>query len=390
MIYKRLKKLTILFACLFIGSTTNVRANLVAPVPLDSHQVLIVDADTDTVLFSHNASMRMTPSSMTKILTAYLLFQDIKAGKITLDSEFLVSSNAAKTEGTKMYLRAGSKAKVRELIEGIFVASANDACVCVAENLSGSEGSFAQRMNLVARQMGAANSNFLNAAGLPDPNHYSTCEDLYKIANRLYQDYPEYIPYFSQAEFKYEKGKGAHYNLNSLLKTFPGTDGLKTGHTKAWGYGVVASAKVNNQRIFLVINGCKTMIQRNKYTQALMAWAYSAFEQVKLFSKSIPIASIDTWIANTPKLEAVLHEDVRLTIPRGAVENLSVEAVFHSPVEPPVNKDAKVGELIIKNMLNETSRSYPLYANHDIKRANFLQRIPMILYYLVFGVAASE
>lgn len=365
-------------------------AQVIPPVNLTSQQVLIVDADTNTILLSHNANVRMLPSSMTKILTAYVLFQDIRSGRISLDSEFLVSKKAAKAEGTKMYLRAGSRVSVKELIQGIFVASANDACICVAENLEKSEDAFARRMNEVAKGMGALNSNFMNASGLPHPNHYSTCEDLHKIAHNLYKDFPEHVRFFSQLSFKYSKGSGMHYNLNRLVKTFPGADGLKTGHTQAGGYGVVASANINDQRIILVINGCKTMVQRNKYTHTLMSWAYSFFQRVNLFAKGDVVTSLDTWIASSPRLPLVLKENAALTLPKTLAEGLTAKVVTQSPAVPPIKQGDVLGKLVVENSANNMQWEYPLYAEKDLEKAGFFKRIPMSLYYLIFGSSAHE
>lgn len=358
-------------------------AKLAPPVDLNNKQILVVDGDTGTVLFEYEADQRMSPSSMTKILTAYIVFEHIKSGKINLNTEFTISRKASKTEGTRMYLPEGKTARVEDLIQGIFVASGNDACVCVAENIAGTEEAFAEVMNKKLIEFGCTNSHFMNASGLPDDAHYSTCRDLYKIAKRLYSDFPDFKHFFAQQVYTYDKG--THKNLNRLLKTFEGADGLKTGHTKSGGYGVITSAVVNQQRIFSIFNGCKTMVERNRVSEALMHWAYRTFHQVRLFQKDQIIANLGTWMADRPQLPVGLNDDVVLTLPKGGQNNLSVNLKYSGPVEAPITTGDKVGELFITLPEQQVQLVYPVYAKGNISMAGYLKRLPIILNYLIFG-----
>lgn len=359
-------------------------AKLTPPVETETRQFLVIDSDTDTVLFEHDADLKMAPSSMTKILTAYLIFEQIKAGKISLDTEFTISRKASKAEGTRMYLPEGKTVRVEDLIQGIFVASGNDACICAAENIAGTEEAFAEQMNEKLRQFGCSNSHFANSSGLPHEDHYSTCRDLYKIAKRLYADFPEYRNFFSQKTFTF--GKGTHKNLiTQFLKNFEGSDGLKTGHTKSGGYGVITSAVVNQQRIFVIMNGCKTMVERNRSIEALMHWAYRTFHQVNIFQKNKIIAYLDTWMASQSKAPVILKDDVLLTLPKGGKHNISAELAFSGPIEPPLKAGDKVGELILTLTDQKMQIIYPVYAQVDLLKAGYLQRLPIILHYLLFG-----
>lgn len=371
---------TFITLCLYISLTA---AKLTPPVDIDGRQFLIVDNDTATILFEHNADQKMSPSSMTKILTAYLVFEELQKGSISLDTVFKISRKASKTKGTKMYLAEGKTARVEDLIQGIFVASGNDACVCIAEGISGSEEAFVEAMNKKLIQFGCKDSHFVNASGLPDLNHYSTCRDLYKIARHLYADFPQYKHYFAQQTFAFEKG--VHKNLNRLLKTFQGADGLKTGHTKDGGYGVITSALVNNQRIFVIFNGCKTMVERNRVSDILMNWAYQTFQQVHLFKKGQLIAKLDTWMANYPNIPVRLENDILLTLPRGYKLNVNAELSFIGPVEAPLKVGDKVGELILTLPDQQIQMVYPVYSQADLEKANYFQRVPIILHYLLFG-----
>ncbi|MCP5322976.1 MAG: D-alanyl-D-alanine carboxypeptidase [Candidatus Paracaedibacteraceae bacterium] len=350
---------------------------------LEGRQFLVIDGDTDTVLFEHDADIRMYPSSMTKILTAYLIFEEVASGRISLNTLFRISLTASKAGGSKMYLPAGKTVSVENLIEGIFVASGNDACICAAENMAGSEEVFVDRMNQKLKEFGCKGSHFMNASGMPHPDHYSTCRDLYIIAKRLYVDFPQYRHFFAQQTFTF--GKGTHKNLNRLLKTFAGADGLKTGHTKAGGYGVITSAVLNNQRIFCVFNGCKTMVERNRVSDMLMQWAYQTFEQVRIFPKGHVVANLDTWMASKPSMGAVLESEVLLTLPKAGKQNITSELIFSGPLEAPLKKGEQVGELILTIPEQGTQLAYPIYAQTDLEKANYFQRIPLILNYLLFG-----
>lgn len=364
-----------------------VSAKLTPAVEIEGRQFLVIDSDTETVLFEHDADLRMYPSSMTKILTAYIVFEEIAAGKISLNTMFEISRKASKTGGTKMYLPEGKTVSVEDLIQGIFVASGNDACVCVAENISGSEEAFAERMNRKLAEFGCKDSHFVNASGMPDENHYSTCRDLYKIAKRLYSDFSQYKQFFSQQEFTY--GKGTHKNLNRLYKTFEGADGLKTGHTQGGGYGVITSALVNGQRVFSIFNGCKTMVERNRVSETLMRWAYSNFHQVTVLQKDQIIAKLDTWMADLPQVPVGLKDDVILTLPKGGSQGLSSELMFQGPIEPPVARGDKIGELVLTMPDQQTKMIYPVYAQTAVAKAGFLRRLPIIVQYLLFGKNAQ-
>ena len=363
--------------------TFAVSAKSTPAVDVPGRQFFVIDDDTDTVLFEHDSDLRVYPSSMTKILTAYIIFEEIAAGKLSLSTMFEISRKASKTPGTKMYLQEGKTVSVEDVIQGVFVASGNDACVCAAENISGSEEAFAARMNQKLAEFGCKDSHFMNASGLPDENHYSTCRDLYKIAKRLYADFPQYKHFFAQQEFTY--GKGTHKNLNRLLKTFEGADGLKTGHTEGGGYGVITSAVVNGQRIFAVFNGCKTMIERNRVSDTLMRWAYGSFHQVKVLQKDKIIAKLDTWMADQPQIAVGLKDDVILTLPKGDIGGLTSELVFKGPIEPPIKLGDVVGELVVTLPDRQTQMIYPVYAQTPLYKAGFLRRLPIILQYLLFG-----
>lgn len=373
------------FILLFLGLQLipALSAKLAPSVELEGRQFLVIDGDTETVLFEHDADTKMYPSSMTKILTAYLVFEEISSGRVSLGTMFTISRKASKTEGTRMYLPEGKTVSVEDLIQGIFVASGNDACVCAAENIAGSEQAFAERMNKKLKEFGCTNTHFMNASGLPDENHYSTCRDLYIIAKRLYADFPHYRHFFSQQVFTY--GKGTHKSLNNLLKTFEGADGLKTGHTKSGGYGIINSAMKNGQRIFSIFNGCKTMVERNRTGLHLMTWAFDNFKQVTLIPKNKIIANLDTWMASQPHIPVALNDNVVLPLPKGDITGVSAEIKYQGPLEAPIFAGDKVAELVVTLSDRQTQMVFPVYAQAHLSKAGYLRRLPIILQYLLFG-----
>ncbi len=361
----------------------DVSGKTTPPIDLGKRQILVIDADTNTVLLDHNANQQMVPSSMTKILTAYLIFEAIEAGQISLNTQFKISRKASKAEGSKMYLPEGGSVSVSDILQGLFVASGNDACICAAENIAESESAFVKLMNQKLQEFGCKDSYFVNATGLPDSNHYSTCFDLYKMAKKIYEDFPQYKKFFRQKVFVY--AKGTHKSLNRALHSFSGADGLKTGNSKSGGQGVVISSEVEGRRVFAIINGCRSLSERNRYSDVLMNWAYRNFYQVHLFTKGQTVATLDTWMANKPHLHVVVDTDIVLTLPRQLREVPKAELVFTGPIEAPVKLGEKVGELHI--MFEEEGKKavYPAYAKASVQRAGYLKRLPVIVHYLIFG-----
>lgn len=350
------------------------------PVFWDGKQALVVDGKSGTTLLDLDADKKMTPSSMTKILTAYLLFEKIKEGKYTLDSQFPISRKAKRVIGTKMYLDEGKTVSVRDLIQGMFVASGNDACICVAETIAGSEESFAVLMNEKAKAFGCQNSHFTNASGLPDENHYSSCRDLYLIAKHMYDDFPEYLEYYKQQTFEYEEK--LFKNLNRILKTFSGADGLKTGHTEDGGYGVIVSAIVNNQRIFSIFNGCRTMVERNKVSDTLMSWAYGSFDNLEIVKKETAMGSISTWMAKKETLLVGADSDLFVIIPKG--RKATTDLVVSAPIEAPVKKGDVVGSIETK-LDGVVISKVPAVALEDLQKANIFVRFFKGIYHGIFG-----
>lgn len=346
-------------------------------------QAYMFNAQTGAVLFEFNADQLMPPSSMTKIMTVYLLFEHIKNGEVNLDDEFPVSTLAWRKGGSKMFVEVGSHVRVEDLLRGIIVQSGNDACIVVAEALAGGEDVFAVEMSRKAKELGATNTTFKNSTGWPDPLHLSTAKDLAVITQRLMDTFPDlYKAYFSQPDFTYNKIFQKNRTLTpGLIKI--GADGVKTGSTDAGGYGMVASAVQNGQRITLVINGLKTAAERSLEAENLLSWGFRNFVTPVLFKKGEEVISANVWLGDKTKVPLVLDNDLMVTMPRGSMKNMKVEAVFDEPID--VSRIGQVVGKVIVTIPDREPIETPLRAVGDVKSAGIYSRLKAALHYLAWG-----
>jgi serine-type D-Ala-D-Ala carboxypeptidase (penicillin-binding protein 5/6) len=345
-------------------------------------QAYLYCSQTGTILFEFNADELMPPSSMTKIMTAYLVFEKLVNGEISLDDEFPVSKLAWRKGGSKMFVEVGSHVRVEDLLRGIIVQSGNDACIVVAEALSGNEGVFAAEMTRKAKELGATNTTFKNSTGWPDPLHLTTAKDLAIIAQRLMDKFPDlYKNYFSDPEFKYNNI--LQKNRNPLLGKFPGADGLKTGSTDAGGHGMVASAVQNGQRLTLVINGLKSAADRAFEAEMILNWGFRNFITPTLFKKGEEVVKANVWLGNKPQVGLVVDKDLMVTMPRSALKHMKVEAIFDEPID--VSRIGQIVGKIVVNIPDRQPMEVPLRAMGDVQSANFFSRLKAAVYYLAWG-----
>lgn len=342
---------------------------------------LLMDADTGHVIYEKQADIPMPPASMSKLMTAYMVFEALQNGKLSLDDEFTTSENAWKKGGAKsgsstMFLKPYEKVKIKDLLRGIIVQSGNDACIVVAENMAGTEEAFAELMNEKAREIGLENSTFSNATGLPDTNHKMSAKDLAKLAQLLINKFPEYYSIYSEKSFTYNGIKQG--NRNPLLYTMDGADGLKTGHTETSGYGLTASAKTpDGRRLIMVLNGMKSMNERREESQKLMNWGVIGFENVLLIKKNQPIEKIPVWLGVSENVQAVAETDFTLTVSKGRKVSPKMEIIYNSPIEAPVIKGQKLGTLIIST--DNGNKSLKLIAGDNVEKVGYFGKIKHIL-----------
>lgn len=343
------------------------------PVPETlSKQATVVEASNGDVLYAKDAQERMPTSSMSKVLTMYLVFEAIKNGKFALDTELTISEAAWKQPGSRMFLDIGQKAKVEDLVRGVIIQSGNDAAVALAEAVAGSEGSFAGMMNDKARELGLANSHFMNATGLPDAEHYSTARDLATLAISLIRDFPEYYHYYSETEFTYNKIKQG--NRNPLLYRNMGADGVKTGHTEDAGYGLIGSVLRDGRRVVTVVNGLKSMQERADQAANLLEWAYREFASYAVASSKQPVGEAKVWLGSVKTVAVVPEKDVMMTLPRSQRDVITKDATVNTETEAPIHKGQKLGNMIVAGPDGKTIE-VSLVATQDVPRLGFFPRL---------------
>ncbi len=351
------------------------------PVDTAAHWAFIQDFTSGTTLLEKNADAEMPPSSMTKLMTIYLVYERLKQGKMKLDDELLVSERAWKMGGSKMYVQVGTQVKVEDLIRGVIVQSGNDACIVFAEAIAGSEEQFAELMNQKAKELGLTNSNFRNSTGWPDPEQHMSCRDIASLARRIIQDFPEYYHYDAEKTFKYNNIEQP--NRNPLVQK--GTaDGLKTGHTEAAGYGLVASGKRGERRVIVVLNGLESMHQRAEEGERLLDWAFANFEDVTLFTAGDVVERVPVWLGTSPSVPLVGGRDLVVTLPRNWRKNASVKVSYDTPIRAPVSKGTTLGKLVVAGQ-GVPGMEVPLLAGEDVAKLGLPGRAIAVLSHYVTG-----
>ena len=345
-------------------------------------QAIIYDVNSKSVIFEKNADELMSPSSMSKLLTVYYVFKQLKEGNISINDKFTVSKKAWKKGGSRMFLKLNSEVSIEDLLRGIIVQSGNDACITIAEGFSGSEENFAIELNNLAKDIGLKDSNITNSTGWPDPDHLTTSRDLLILALRTIEDFPDLYKLYAEKEFTYNKIR--QINRNPLLFSDSYSDGLKTGHTSLGGYGLAASSLRNNRRIILVINGLKTNSQRKKESQRLMNVAFLQFKNILIYENKKNLNYINVWNGKKKKLLINARNDIIINVPKRIIKDLKFFVKHKYPLTAPISKDEEVAELLVKKN-NVILNRFPLYASENIEPMNFFNRTIFKFKYLIFG-----
>jgi serine-type D-Ala-D-Ala carboxypeptidase (penicillin-binding protein 5/6) len=352
----------------------------------------VYDMTTGTVLMDKNADQPVPPASMSKLMTITMLFEALKDGRVTMETEFAVSSRAKAMGGSTMFLQETDRPMVRDLIHGMIVNSGNDACVVVAEGLAGTEEAFAAQMTERGKALGMTASTFMNASGWPDPGHRMSMRDLGIVAQHLITDFPEYYPIFAETEFNYlDRAPDNRFNRNPLLKLGIGADGLKTGHTTEAGYGLVGSAKQGDRRIIFAITGLGSEQARAEEAERIVGWAFRQFSEKTVAKTGVRIAEAEVHLGSADTVGLVPAQDVRLLVPALVQDNLTAEVVYNGPLIAPVVKGTEVAEMII-HAPDLPDRRVPLVAEADVGKAGFLKRLSSAagaLYGRYLGAPAS-
>lgn len=347
-----------------------------------ARQAILLDMTTQTVLFEKNADERMAPSSMSKIMTMYMVFTALREGRLKLDDTLPVSQRAWKMGGSKMYVELDNLIKIDDLIKGVVVQSGNDACVVLAEGLAGSEEEFARRATAKAKEIGLTGTHLVNATGWPDPQHYMTSRDLAKLAQRLIVEYPEYYHYYSIREFTYHKIKQG--NRNPLLYRGIGADGMKTGHTEAAGYGLTASAERDGRRLVLVVNGLPSMQARADESARLIEWGFREFTNYALFKAGDVVEQAPVWLGQAPAVPLTVPKDLKVTMTPSERDGMKVTVAIPTATPAPIKAGDTIGKLVISGP-GFSTKEVPLVAAQDVERKGVFGRAFAAIAYFVFG-----
>ena len=345
-------------------------------------QAFMVDPQTSTVLLFKDADKPMHPSSMAKMMTIYILFEELAVGRVKLDTRFRVSERARNMGGSRMFVELGSEVAVEDLIKGMIVLSGNDACVVVAEGLSGNEDSFAERMTKKGRELGMVGTVFKNASGWPVDGQWTTARDLAVLAWRTIEDFPKYYRYYSETNWTYNNIK--QDNRNRLLKITAGTDGLKTGHTEEGGFGQATSAVRDGRRLIMVVNGLGSMAERAQESARLMEWGFRESTNTTVFRAGDTVVEAPVWLGAQDKVPLVVAQPVQITAPTGQSVTPRVVARFDGPLAAPIVKGTKVGSAVV-TLPDGREIDYPLEAGADVARRGVVGRVAAMIQHYLFG-----
>lgn len=352
-----------------------------------ARNAVLMDFDTGAYLYNKEGEKMVPPASMSKLMTVYVLFSKLKDGSLSLEDTFKVSENAwrkggAASGGSTMFLKIGEDVTIEDLIKGILIQSGNDACIVVAENISGSEEDFVAEMDKYAKKLGLKNSSFANATGLPHPDHRMSAEDLAILARHLIKDFPEYYPIFSIKEFTHNKIKQG--NRNPLLYTMTDADGLKTGHTEEAGYSLTASAKRGDRRLIEVMTGMNSNKERSDEAERLMSWGFREFKNYDVLTAGQKIATLPVWGGKEDTIDLVVGQTIVRTLHKNKNAKIKMTAIYDKPIKAPVNKGDQLGTVKIE-IPGQPVFETPLLAATNVQKQGFFKRIGKNIKYLLTG-----
>jgi serine-type D-Ala-D-Ala carboxypeptidase (penicillin-binding protein 5/6) len=335
----------------------------------------VFDVGTRAVLMEKNADQPLPPASMSKLMTINMLFEALQDGRVTMETAFSVSSQAHGMGGSTMFLNEQDRPTVRDLIHGMIVNSGNDACVVVAEGLSGTEAAFAEQMTERAKALGMTQSNFANSSGWPDPAHRMSMHDLGILALRLIEEFPNEYKVFAETEFNYaDRAPDNRFNRNPLLTLGIGADGLKTGHTSEAGYGLVGSAVQGDRRVIVVISGLTSEKERAEEAERIVNWAFRQFAQKTVAKAGVEVAKADVWMGAAAQVGLVPAKDVRILVPALVQDTMTAEVVYSGPLMAPIAAGQEVAKLLV-HVPDLPDVEVPLIAQSDVGKGGFVKRL---------------
>ena len=359
-------------------------------IEVDANYVILQDHLSGKILYEKNADDKIYPASMTKIMTAIVTFDLLKKGETSLDEMITVSEKAwrlSQSGYSSMFIMLNDQVSVEDLLKGIIIISGNDACVALAEGLSGTEKDFVMLMNEKAEEIGLENTNFNNSSGINDANNYSTVRDILKMSRYMIQNYPEYYSYFKETSFTWDRTGGdpiTQGNRNPLLYKNVGVDGIKTGFLTVEKYSLASSIKTGERRMSAVASGFKTKSSRSRESMKLLNWGLRKFDTIQIAKKDEIMTSLNVWLGKKSKVEILPSEDVYLTIPKRKKKIIKVVFEYEGPIPAPIKKGDTLGLLNVY-VSDELKKQINILAAEDIEKSNIFSRILKSLNYLVWG-----
>ncbi|MDP6108973.1 MAG: D-alanyl-D-alanine carboxypeptidase family protein [Rhodospirillales bacterium] len=350
-------------------------------------QVVLMDAETGTILFDKDADVPMPPASMSKLMTVFMVFERLRDGRLSLDDTFRISENAwrkggAKSGSSTMFLVPGKRARTEDLIRGIIVQSGNDACIVIAEGISGSEEAFAGEMTERAKQLGLTSSTFKNSTGWPHPEHRMSPKDLALLAKHTIEQFPEYYHYYSERSFVYNGIK--QDNRNPLIYKEMGADGLKTGYTQKSGYGLTGSATRGDRRLILVVNGLSSKKERAREPERLLEWGFREFGNYALLGAGEVVEEAQVWLGKKATVQLIIENELKLTLHKKSRREMKVAVNYQGPIPAPVKKGDVLATLSI-SAPGEKTIDIPLVAAVNVEQLGLMGRLVAAFKHILWG-----
>ena len=359
---------------LAVVAPLSIGADLPIPTPpmVDARSYIVVDYHTDKTLAALDADTRMEPASLTKLMTAYIVFQELAAGKLKLQDQVVVSEHAWRSEGSRTFIELGKPVSVELLILGMVVQSGNDATIALAERIGGTEETFVQIMNANAKRLGMAGTHFENSSGLPSPNHYTTAHDMSLLAIALIRDFPQYYKYFSVREFEYNGIK--QQNRNGLLGRDSSIDGLKTGHTDSAGFCLVTSAQRDGMRVVSVVLGAKSFKGREDASGALINYAFTFYDTKLVAKGGAKLATAPVWKAASTPVDVGVNDDLYITLPRSASNDIKTTVDLQPRLIAPLSRSTDIGVLHVTSG-SRTLATVPVHPLAAVAQGGWWRRL---------------
>jgi D-alanyl-D-alanine carboxypeptidase (penicillin-binding protein 5/6) len=339
---------------------------------VDARSYIVVDYRTGKILAAKDPVARMEPASLTKLMTAYIVFQELAVGKLKLDEQVSVSEHAWRSEGSRTFIELGKPVSIEDLILGMIVQSGNDATIALAERIAGTEETFAQLMNANAKRLGMIGSHFENSSGLPSPQHYTTARDLSVLADTMIREYPQYYKWFSVREFQHNGIK--QQNRNGLLERDPTVDGLKTGHTESAGFCLVTSALRDGMRLVSVVMGSTSMKARENASSSLLNYGFTFYDTKLVVKGGAVLATARVWKAQTPSVDLGITDDLYITLPRGEADGIKTATDVQPRLIAPLGLDTTAGSLRVFAG-SQTLTTMPLHPLKSVTAGGWWRRL---------------